>query len=68
MSKKSFGREFAEEVFLKAVHSAVPIAAGIVLSPVGIAAVAIVATAAVACSGSDGGGSTGDASQSKETG
>jgi hypothetical protein len=67
MATKSFGREFAEEVFCKALTLAAPIAAGIILSPAGIAIGAAAAVAIVASS-KIGGGSASNASQSKETG
>jgi hypothetical protein len=67
MTRKSFGREFAEEVFCKALTTAAPIAAGIILSPAGIAIGAAVAVAIVA-SGKIGGGSASNASESKESG
>jgi hypothetical protein len=54
MSDKSFKREFAEEVFCKAMVSAAPIAAGIIMGPVGIV-VGIVAAVAIAVPGYNGG-------------
>lgn len=67
MASKSLGREFAEEVYLKAIHAAVPIAAGIALGPVGIA-VGIVASVAIAVPGNSGGRSVSNASESKGSG
>ncbi len=67
MSKKNFGREFAEELYLKAVHAAVPIAAGIILSPMGMAIGAAAAVAVVA-SGKLSSDSASNASESKESG
>lgn len=68
MSDKSFGREFAEELYLKAIHTAVPIAAGIIWSnPLG-AAVGIATVVAIGSLVKGGGGSTTNTSGSKGTG
>ena len=66
MEKKSFGQEFAEEVFCKAVHSAVPIAAAIAMGPVGIA-VGVAAAVAIAAPGYNGSRSVGNSSESKKS-
>jgi hypothetical protein len=47
MSKKSFGQEYAETVFAKAVVAAPAIVWGVALGPVGVVAGAIVAGAAL---------------------
>lgn len=67
MASKSFGREFAEEAYLKAIHAAVPVAAGIILSPLGLAVGAAAAVAIVAA-GKISDCSASNASESKETG
>lgn len=67
MASKSFGQELAEEFIGKAVVWAPPIAAGIIMGPVGIA-VGLAATVAVVCSGCLDDSSESHASQSNETG
>ena len=65
MAEKSFRREFAEELFCKAMVTAASTAAGIVLAaPVGVS-LAVAATVLVACP-TVLGGSAPNASQSKE--
>jgi hypothetical protein len=67
MSKKSFGREYAETVIAKAVVAAPAIVWGIALGPVGVAAGVVVTVAALSELGSSGGGSAPNGSESKET-
>ena len=58
MSSKSFGREFAEEVICKAMSSAAPIAAGIILGPAGGVAIAALGAAIIITSSGSNSGSS----------
>ena len=68
MSKKSFGREYAETVIAKAVVAAPAIVWGIALGPVGVVAGAVVTAAALSELASSGGGSAESGSESKKSG